>query len=168
MKDRKVVPLTPELRGRWQRARDETAAELPELLDLGRQMREAAAEDTLSGHLRRAIHRSPRELPDISGCFRDRAHPVERVSQRRANVALRCPRPPCRTGRLRRHHLAPPRNIRSALKPESVFVAIPCPHNRPSFPSRRQQGSAPFPPRSPCLRGGPAVRSRAMFYQRGR
>lgn len=66
MNERKVVPLTPELRDRWQRAREESEAELPELLELGRQMREAAAEDTLSGHLRRAIHRSPRELSEIA------------------------------------------------------------------------------------------------------
>jgi hypothetical protein len=39
---------------------------LPELLDLGRQMREAQSEDTLSGHLRRAVHASRHELVDIA------------------------------------------------------------------------------------------------------
>jgi len=58
--------MTPELRARWERAKQETEAELPELLELGRRMREAGSEDTLSGHLRRAIHRSPRELADIA------------------------------------------------------------------------------------------------------
>lgn len=66
MTNRKVVPMTPELRERWQRAKDETEAELPELLELGRRMREAGAENTLSGYLRRAIHRSQRELADIA------------------------------------------------------------------------------------------------------
>lgn len=66
MSNRKVVPMTPELRHRSERAKQETQAELPELLELGRRTREASAEDTLSGHLRRAIHRSPRELADIA------------------------------------------------------------------------------------------------------
>jgi hypothetical protein len=58
--------MTPELRERWQRANDETRAELPELIELGRRMREASAENTLSGHLRRAIHQSRRELVEIA------------------------------------------------------------------------------------------------------
>lgn len=66
MSDRKVIPMTPELRERWQRARQETEAELPELVELGRRMREASAENTLSGHLRRAIHHSGRELAEIA------------------------------------------------------------------------------------------------------
>lgn len=65
--DWKAIPMTPELRDRWQSAKQETEAELPELLDLGRRMHEASAENTLSGHLRRAIHRSPKELTDIAG-----------------------------------------------------------------------------------------------------
>lgn len=66
MSDRKVVPMTPELHERWQRAQQETQAELPDLLELGRRMREASAENTLSGHLRRAIHRSRQELAEIA------------------------------------------------------------------------------------------------------
>lgn len=66
MINRKTVPMTPELRERWERARQETEAELPELLEQGRRMREASAEDTLSGALRRAIHQSARELADIA------------------------------------------------------------------------------------------------------
>jgi hypothetical protein len=66
MSNRKTVPMTPELRERWERAKQETRSELPELLELGRRMREASSEDTLSGHLRRAIHRSRRELTEIA------------------------------------------------------------------------------------------------------
>ena len=55
MSDRKVVPMTQELRERWERAKAETQRELPELVELGQRMREASAENTLSGHLRRAI-----------------------------------------------------------------------------------------------------------------
>jgi len=66
MNARKVIPMTPELRDRWERAKQETEAERPDLLDLGQRMREASAEETLSGYLRRAIHRSPRELADIA------------------------------------------------------------------------------------------------------
>jgi hypothetical protein len=66
MNDRKIIPMTPVLRDRWQRALQETEAELPDLVELGRRMHEAAAESTLSGHLRRAIHRSPKELADIA------------------------------------------------------------------------------------------------------
>lgn len=58
--------MTPELRERWERAKRETQAELPELLEMGRRMREASAENTLSGALRRAIHHSGRELADIA------------------------------------------------------------------------------------------------------
>ncbi len=66
MSNRKTVPMTPELRERWQRAVQETEAELPELHELGERLREAAAEETLSGHLRRAIHRSRRRLEAIA------------------------------------------------------------------------------------------------------
>lgn len=66
MNDRKVIPMTPEMQGRWQRAKQETEAELPDLVELGRRMREASGEDTLSGHLRRAIHRSQKELADVA------------------------------------------------------------------------------------------------------
>ena len=66
MTERKISPITPELRERWERARKETEAELPELFELGRQMREAQSEDTLSGQLRRAVHASRRELAEIA------------------------------------------------------------------------------------------------------
>jgi len=66
MTERKIQPVTPELKERWERARKETEAELPELLELGRQMREAQTEETLSGHLRRAVHGSRRELGEIA------------------------------------------------------------------------------------------------------
>jgi len=66
MSERKIVPMTPELRERWQRAIQETEAELPELLDLGKRLREAARENTLSGHLRRAIHLSKRTLAELA------------------------------------------------------------------------------------------------------
>lgn len=66
MTKRKTVPMSAELRERWDQARSETDAELPELLELGRRMREASSEDTLSGYLRRSIHRSDRELADIA------------------------------------------------------------------------------------------------------
>jgi len=58
--------MTPELRERWQRATSQTKAELPELIELGRRMHEASSENTLSGHLRRAIHRSCRPLDEIA------------------------------------------------------------------------------------------------------
>ena len=66
MNERKVVPMTPELRERWQRAVQETEAELPELLDLGKRLHEAAREETISGYLRRAIHHSTRTLAELS------------------------------------------------------------------------------------------------------
>ncbi len=42
------------------------ADELPELHQRDARMRESAEEETLSGHLRRAIHRSGRPLGDIA------------------------------------------------------------------------------------------------------
>jgi hypothetical protein len=48
------------------RDRAKVAAELPELIERGRLLDEAAAEDSLSGHLRRAIHRSGRPLKTIA------------------------------------------------------------------------------------------------------
>jgi hypothetical protein len=49
MSDRQTVPMTPELRERWQRAVRETEAELPELLDMGERLREAACEKPSQG-----------------------------------------------------------------------------------------------------------------------
>jgi hypothetical protein len=69
MSDRRTVPMTPELREQWQPAVRETEAvrlELPELPDMGERLREAACENTLSGDLRRAIHRSRRRLEAIA------------------------------------------------------------------------------------------------------
>jgi hypothetical protein len=48
-----------------ERDRESIDQELPELADRDVRMREAADEDTLSGHLRRAIHQSRRPLRDI-------------------------------------------------------------------------------------------------------
>jgi len=66
MGERKITSMTPELRERWQRGVRETEAELPELLELGERLREAAREDTLSGHLRRALHLSRRPLAELA------------------------------------------------------------------------------------------------------
>ena len=48
------------------RDREKIAAELPELLERGKRLDEAAAENSLSGHLRRAIHQSGRPLKRIA------------------------------------------------------------------------------------------------------
>ncbi|HZW29837.1 MAG TPA: hypothetical protein VFF52_03965 [Isosphaeraceae bacterium] len=56
------VALLEQLR----RDREKIAAELPELMERGRLLDEAAAENSLSGHLRRAIHRSGRPLKKIA------------------------------------------------------------------------------------------------------
>jgi hypothetical protein len=56
-----------ELPSQIQRDRELIEQELPELASRDARMREAAAEDTLSGHLRRAIHDSRRPLRDIAG-----------------------------------------------------------------------------------------------------
>ncbi len=66
MSNRKTVPMTPELRERWRNAVRETEAELPELLGLGERLQEAAREDTISGHLRRAVHHSRLRLEAIA------------------------------------------------------------------------------------------------------
>jgi hypothetical protein len=54
--------LLEQLRG----DREKIAKELPELLDRGRRLDEAASENSLSGHLRRAIHRSGQPLKTIA------------------------------------------------------------------------------------------------------
>jgi hypothetical protein len=46
--------------------REKIAAELPDLIERGRLLEEAAAENSLSGHLRGAIHRSGRPLKKIA------------------------------------------------------------------------------------------------------
>lgn len=48
------------------RDREKIAAELPELQERGKRLEEAASENSLSGHLRRAIHHSGRPLRKIA------------------------------------------------------------------------------------------------------
>lgn len=59
-------PLPDELLAKMKGDRELIAEELPELTQRDARMQEAAAENTLSGHLRRAIHRSRRPLRDIA------------------------------------------------------------------------------------------------------
>src|SRR5436189_5750128 len=54
--------LLEQLRG----DREKIATELPELIERGRLLDEAAAENSLCGHLRRALHRSGRPLKKIA------------------------------------------------------------------------------------------------------
>lgn len=56
----KTIP--PELLDPLCRDRERIAAELPELMQRGQRLEEAATESSLSGHLRRAIRRSGRLL----------------------------------------------------------------------------------------------------------
>lgn len=58
------IPL--EMLSQMIRDRERIAEELPELTLRDARMQEAAAEDTLCGHLRRAVHRSHRPLQDIA------------------------------------------------------------------------------------------------------
>jgi hypothetical protein len=60
----KTIP--EELLEQLRRDRERIAAELPELKQRGRRLDEAAVENSLSGHLRRAIHRSGRPLKKIA------------------------------------------------------------------------------------------------------
>src|ERR1700730_14279546 len=60
----KTVPA--ELLEQLRRDREKIAAELPELKQRGQRLDEAAAENSLSGHLRRALHRSGRPLKKIA------------------------------------------------------------------------------------------------------
>jgi len=60
----KTIP--PEFMEQLRRDREKIAAELPELKERGLRLEEAAAENSLSGHLRRAIHRSGRPLKTIA------------------------------------------------------------------------------------------------------
>jgi hypothetical protein len=59
-------PIPEELLEQLRRDREKIAAELPELLERGGRLDEAAAENSLSGHLRRAIHRSGQPLKQIA------------------------------------------------------------------------------------------------------
>src|SRR5438477_12849776 len=60
----KTIPAEPleQLR----RDQERIATELPELKGRGQRLEEAAAENSLSGHLRRAIHRSGRPVKTIA------------------------------------------------------------------------------------------------------
>ena len=60
----KTVPA--ELLEQLKQDRALVAAELPEATQRGGRLREAAAENTVSGHLRRAIHKSQRRLDGIA------------------------------------------------------------------------------------------------------
>lgn len=58
--------ISPELMLRVQHDQQAVAAELPELQIRDARMCQAAAEDTLCGHLRRAVHASPRPIREIA------------------------------------------------------------------------------------------------------
>lgn len=68
----KMIPA--DLLDQLQRDRKLIAAELPDALERGERLREAAAENTVCGHLRRAIHQSRRRLDTIAN---DVGIPVE-------------------------------------------------------------------------------------------
>jgi hypothetical protein len=58
--------IPDELLSQIERDREAIGQELPELAERDARMCEAAAEDTLCGHLRQAIHRSRRSLDAIA------------------------------------------------------------------------------------------------------
>ncbi len=58
--------ISEEFLAELRRDREKIAAELPELLERGQRLDEAASEDSLSGHLRRALHRSGQPLTRIA------------------------------------------------------------------------------------------------------
>ena len=60
----KIVP--PELLERLCADREVIAGGLPEAIQRAERLREAAAENTVSGHVRRAVHRSRRPLEAIA------------------------------------------------------------------------------------------------------
>src|SRR5713101_586024 len=60
----KTIPA--ELLEQLRRDREKIAVELPELMERGQRLDEAASENSLTGHLRRAIHRSGRPLKNIA------------------------------------------------------------------------------------------------------
>jgi hypothetical protein len=63
---RTITPGTPEDRERLKRLRELVAEELPELIEKGERLHEAALEDSLSGGLRRAVHASRVPLVKIA------------------------------------------------------------------------------------------------------
>ena len=58
--------LTPDHLARLELAREQIAAELPDLVVRERRMREAAEENTFSGELRRAIHSGDQDLISLA------------------------------------------------------------------------------------------------------
>lgn len=58
--------LSPEHLARLEQARQQIAAELPDLVARERRMREAAEENTFSGELRRATHGGERDLISLA------------------------------------------------------------------------------------------------------
>ena len=58
--------IPEDLLEQLRRDRESIAAELPELTERGRRLDEAALEDSLTGHLRRAIHHSGKPLKTIA------------------------------------------------------------------------------------------------------
>jgi hypothetical protein len=58
--------VDPEILEQLRRDREKIVAELPELRERGKCLEEAAAENSLTGHLRRAIHHSGRPLKRIA------------------------------------------------------------------------------------------------------
>ncbi len=64
MSTAKTIPA--DLLEQLRRDREKITAELPELKERGQRLDEAAAENSLSGHLRRAVHQSGRPLKRIA------------------------------------------------------------------------------------------------------
>lgn len=62
--------LTPEEQDRLRIAREETERELPELIEQGELLEQAAMESTVSGQLRRAVHSSGFTIPEIAAELR--------------------------------------------------------------------------------------------------
>ncbi len=62
---RMIEEFTPELRERWETARDRVLAAKDEIAEEFRLVQEAGREPTFSGRLRRAIHGGPMLLDDL-------------------------------------------------------------------------------------------------------
>jgi hypothetical protein len=62
MARRSTKTAPPELLGQLQADRAAIAAELPDAIQRAERLREASAENTVSGHIRRAVHQSGRSL----------------------------------------------------------------------------------------------------------
>lgn len=66
MTDTPKPALTPDHLARLEQAREQIAAEMPDLVAREGRMREAAEENTFSGELRRAIHAGERDLISLA------------------------------------------------------------------------------------------------------